>query len=265
MSNPIFVFEGVRTATLTASAGSATGYPTTNLQDDRYATLWKSGSTAQNQDFKAQFAAAKNIDCALIANHNLASLGLTSLDIETSPDGSTWTLAVSLTSFPDPLYSAFTVVSKAYARLKFVKSSALSAAPQIGLLYLGAKAAISLYNNAPERGLQGDAVVAESMSGLRYASSMRADRESWKIDFGRLSTLQAYDFARLVRAVNGIQYPFWFCDMDGNWHFVRFKKNYLPLVGKGNVIFAARGIEFDEERVGIAMSLPGSYTVPAPA
>jgi len=264
MSNPIFVFEGVRVATLAASAGSVAGYPTLNLQDDRHATMWWSGGVTANQTFAATFTAAKNIDCCLVAHHNFANLGLTSLDIEVSTNGSDWTQVASLTNFPDPLYVAFTSVSKAIVRLKFVKGSALSDPPYMGLLYFGTRADLPLYNNSPERGLQGDAVIAESMSGLRYASSLRADRESWKIDLGRFKVLDYYNFLRLLRAVNGMQYPFWFCDMDGNWHFVRFKKNYLPLVGKGNIIFSARGIEFDEERVGIAMSLPGNYTVPAP-
>lgn len=204
MSAPIFVFEGLRNATITASAGSATGYPTTHLQDDRYDSLWKAGSNTQNQTLMGQFAAAKNLDCMHIANHNLANLGLTSLDIETSTNGTDWTQALSLTSFPDPLYSALTSISRAYARLKFVKSSALSAAPQIGLVYIGARADMPLYSNSPERGLQGDAIVAESMSGLRYASTLHADRESWKIDFGRCTVANLLNWARLVRGVNGM-------------------------------------------------------------
>jgi hypothetical protein len=265
MSNPIFVFEGVKAATLTASAGSATGFPTTQLQDDRYDTLWKSGSAAQNQTLQAQFIIAKNIDNALIANHNLANLGLTLLEIDVATNGSDWKQVATLTSFPDPLYIPFTNTFNAYARLAFVKSSALSAIPQVGLLYFGARADMSLYLNSPERGPQADAVVVESMSGLKYGSSMHGDRETWMINSKSLTALQLYGWVRLVRAVNGMQYPFWFCDMDGNWHFVRFKKNYLPWVGKGNVAFPVSGIEFDEERVGIATSLPGGYTVPAPA
>lgn len=45
---------------------------------------------------------------------------------------------------------------------------------------------------------------------------------------------------------------------------MRFKKNYLPYIAKGNVMFTVRGVEFDEERVGIAMNLPGGNTVSAP-
>ncbi|MGD0591033.1 MAG: hypothetical protein ABSA44_09580 [Bacteroidota bacterium] len=265
MSNPIFVFEGVRAATLTASEGSATGFPTTQLQDDRYDTLWESGSNAQNQTLLAHFTIAKNIDNAFIANHNIANLGLTSLKINVSPDGVAWTTKATLTSFPDPLYAPFGTTLYAYAQLVFVKSSSLSTIPQIGLLYIGARADMPLYLNSPERGLQADAIVAESMSGLRYGSSLHPDRETWKINSKSLIAAQLYDWARLVRTVNGMQYPFWFCDMDGNWHFVRFKKDYLPWVGRGNVVFPVSDIEFEEERVGIATSLPGGYTVPAPA
>jgi hypothetical protein len=266
MSDPIFIYEGVRAATLTASAGSATGYPTAQLQDDRYSTLWKSGSTAQAQTLAAQFTVARTMDSVFIANHNLANLGLASLDIEVSDNGAAWTLAASLTSFPDPLYATFASVSKLYARLKFVKSSALSAAPQLGLFFIGARVDLPLYSNLPERGLQSDAVVDESISGVRYSTSLHGDRENWKLSFGSSSAgglKAAYlaAWARFVRGVNGNQFPFWFCDMDSNWHFVRFKKNYLPWIGRGNIRFPVSGIEFDEERVGVTLNLPGSYTI----
>jgi hypothetical protein len=228
--------------------------------------LWISGSAAQNQTLKAQFAIAKNIDSVLITNHNLAALGLSNLLVQTSLDGTNWENQCALTSYPDPLFGAFiAAVSRSYCQLVLQKSGALSVAPQIGMIYFGARTDMPLYLNSPERGLQADAVVVESMSGLRYASSMHADRETWKLNSKSLSAAQLYGWTRLVRAVNGIQYPFWFCDMDGNWHFVRFKKNYLPWIGKGNVAFPVQGIEFDEERVGIATSLPGGYTVAAPA
>jgi hypothetical protein len=265
MSNPIFVFEGVKDASeLVGSDGSATGYPSTNLQDDRYATIWKSDGTAGNGTFYARLAVTRPMYSVLIANHNIASLGITSLEIHYSTNGNSWSLAASVVSYPDPLFIPLVPGTYLYyLRLKFVKTSALSVPAQMGMLYIGVEAQMPLYSNSPERGPESDAIVAESMSKLRYSSSMGADRESWKLDFAKLTAEQAYNFTRLLRAVNGRQYPFWFCDMDGNWHFVRFKKNYLPLIGKGNVIFAAKGIEFDEERVGIAMNLPGGYTIPA--
>jgi hypothetical protein len=263
MNNPIFVFEGVRAATLTASEGSASGYPITNLKDDRYATLWKSGGVTANQNLTIEFSAIKNVNSCLIANHNFASLGISALEVYSSADGEEWYLFSSIDSYPDPLSirTPGDYTTDKYWKLVFVKSSPLNAPPQMGLLYVGMEAVMPLYNNLPERGLQCDPIIAESMSKLRYSTSMGLDRETWKLNFGRLNTQQSYDFMRLIRSVNGRQYPFWFYDVDGNWHFIRFKKNYLPLIGKGNVIFSVREIEFDEERVGIPMNLPGSHTV----
>jgi len=269
-SNPIFAFEGIRTATLTASHGSEAGYPTTNLQDDRYYTQWMSASDAINQLLTIDFGSGitRAMDYVLIANHNFASLGLRYLTFSVKAYLGSWEDQVVLDPglITDPLLVSFPAsIARRYLGIYFDKEggSELNEAPELGMVLTGTKATMSLYSNNPERGLQSDAVVSESMSKLRYSSSMGADREAWKLDFSKLTTTQLYHFMRLIRAVNGMQYPFWFCDMDGNWHFVRFKKDYLPLIGKGNVAFQAKGIEFDEERVGIAMNLPGGNTVPA--
>ena len=259
--NPIFIYENVNNATLTASAGSATNYPLTNLQDDRYATQWKSGAKTQNQTLTAQFSSAINMDCVLICNHNFASLGITLLRIEYSNYGDDWFEVAIVASYTDPLFVSFTSASKAYIRLTFYKSGQLNVEPQIGMLYIGKAIEMPLYANNPERGVSSDAVVAESLSGLKYSSSLHGVREQWKLDFAKCPTSSLYSFMKLIVGVNGMQYPFWFRDMDGNWHFVRFKKNYLPFVGVGNVNFPFKGIELEEERVGNTINLPGNYSI----
>jgi len=266
--NPIFIHDGVRSATLSASSGSLTGYPLTNLQTDIYSSLWQSANNSNNQTLQAYFGStAKAVSSVFIAHHNLNNLGLTALNIELSNDGSTWgsTYSVNLNNtVGDPLYIIITPAYANYIRLRFTGSSPLSSFPFIGMLYFGVQSNMPLYSNNPERGLQSVATVATALSGQRYGSSVYADRESWKIDFGGCHAADNDSFMRLIRNANGMQYPFWFCDMDGNWHFCRFKKNYMPYLGKGNIVFPLNGIEFDEERVGLPMLLPGGYTVPAP-
>jgi hypothetical protein len=92
---------------------------------------------------------------------------------------------------------------------------------------------------------------------------MCADREKFALTLGKKSQLNESEWYRLVRGVNGREKPFWYCDMDGYWHFIRFDKNYMPSAGQGNINFRTEGVEVSEERVGIAMQLPGGYTVPA--
>jgi hypothetical protein len=265
MSNPIFIYEGLESATLTASAGSDAGYPLTNLQDRRYATIWKSNANTDEQTLKAYFPAGKTVDTIFVANHNMGlAVGVPpgAVYLEHSWDGAEWTTVGPL-STADPSYTTFVADLYPYWRLRWHKGSALGAAPQIGMLFIGARADMPLYLNEPERGLESDAEVEESLSGLLYGSSIRADRERWSLAWGGTKVAEAAAFFGLVRGVNGQEKPFWFCDMDGNWHFVRFAVNYLPLIGRGNVMFGVQTVELMEERVGIAMNLPGNQTVPA--
>jgi hypothetical protein len=256
MSKPIFVSEGNEGATITASAGSVTGYPTSHLQDRRWSTKWVSAGVTENQTLEFNFGAARTINSILIANHNLVSLGLTSLDLECW--NAEWVLVKSWTNLSGFFYKEdFALFNYAICRLKFVKGSALDAPPEIGMIFLGTAIELPLYLNDPVRGLETDTEVQEAMSGLPYGSSLRADREMFEFRWGNLKTADQYNWFRLVRTVDGRRLPFWFADMDGHWHLGRFRSNYMPTTAKGNLIFKAASVQIAEERVGTTMELQG--------
>ena len=259
MKPNVMMCDGLEAATLTASGGSATGYPLTHLQDRRYATQWKSGATTANQTLEVQVPNPGLVDSLLIANHNLTATGISSLRLDWY-DGDNWNVSNTLTDFPDPLF-----VTEVHGgdkhRLVFVKTSALSAAPQLGMLMLGKRVELPLHSNSPERGPEADVEVDESISGLRFGSSVRAHRERFNLSLNVLKTLDHAEFCRLHKTVNGREKPFWWRDMDLNWHFVRLDRNHLPSVSRGNLFFAVRQLEMSEERVGTTLNLPGGYSV----
>jgi hypothetical protein len=263
MSNPIFMPEGLETATITASSGSAEGYPTTNLKDRKWATKWVSGNTTSDQTLQMDLTDGRQTNAILIDNHNIASLGGVPgvLIIEYYNGGWLTEYSGLFTSIPSPFYLAITHISTQY-RLRFNRGAGLLVAPSIGMIFLGKRIDLPLYNNHPQRGLEADAEVDESLSGLRFGSSVRADREKFSFIWGAgITQAIEAEYYRLIRKANGRQYPFYFADMNGYWHLGRFDKNYLPLIGSGNKIFKSQAIEISEERVGIIMQLPGGYSV----
>jgi hypothetical protein len=264
MNDCVLVFDRIDDATLTASAGTATGYPLVNLQDGRFRTQWKSGGVAAGQTLKVERAVVKPVSSILIANHNLASLGLTSLTIEGSDDDfatDVTTLATISVFSGDPIYSDGFLYDKASHRLKFNKGSNLSVAPQIGMIFLGTSAVLPLILNNPKRGLKADITRDESLSGLRFRSSSYLPRQSWKIDFGALKAVNNSEIHRWLNDVGVGLHPYWMKDMDDNWHFVGNDFDTMEGGAKGNVAFDYRNIQISEERVGVTINLPGGYSV----
>jgi hypothetical protein len=129
------------------------------------------------------------------------------------------------------------------------------------MIFTGKKAALPLYLNNPKRGLKADLTRDESLSGLRYRVATKAERQTWKLDYGALKVTDHSEVFRWMRGIGVGLHPFWFRDMDDNWHFVGYDGDAAESGSKGNVIFDMRNIQLSEERVGIPMALPGSYTV----
>jgi hypothetical protein len=265
MSNPIIVFRRIDTATLTASAGSDASYPLTNLQDGRWATQWMSGDTTDGQTLLIDFLAYRNCSSLLCANHNFSSLGCTSIKLQYDLDDNVGFVTpvdvVANLSISEPSFNQFVGANRRYWRLQFNKGSALTSAPKIGMIFLGNAANLPLFSNNPKRGLKGIITRDESLSGLSFASSPYSPRQTWKIDWGVLKSANNYDVWRWLNGVGIGLYPFWFKDIDDNWHFVRILQDSVEGNAKGNVIFDFKGLQFVEERVGVSIQLPGGYTV----
>jgi hypothetical protein len=257
MNNSMIVFERIDIATLTASAGSDADYPLTNLQDGRYATQWKADAETQDQTLEIEHAIARVTNSILIANHNLNSLGLTSLEIKGWHGG----VIKTITSFPEMIYEEWDDDDATDTNLlTFKKASALSAAPMIGMIFIGRKVELPLYLNNPKRGLKSTLVRDESLSGLPFRAATHPERQTWKLAYGALKQSEIAEVFRWLRGIGMGLHPFWLRDMDDNWHFVGYDADAAESGAKGDVIFDLQNVQLSEERVGITMALPGSYT-----
>lgn len=253
-AKPLFHFKGLEGTILTASAGSDVDFPLTNLQDRRHSTQWKSGGTTDNQTLTMDSSAPRAVDTVLIANHNLAATGITSLEVRYSTDNfvADDQLAVSITSFTgDPIHSSNTEQNKRYWRLKFVKGGPLIVAPQIGMIFIGKVVTLPRYSIRPRYGLKTETEVEYSMSGLRYSSQLFAEREVWIIRINGLSSSERTEFFRFNRVVRGALHPFWFRDGGSAWHLVALSKDLIPADDVA-AWHDLPDLEMEEERVGIS-------------
>lgn len=254
IQKPLFLFEALEGATLTASAGSDANFPLTNLQDRRHSTQWKSGGTTNNQTLTMDLVTARAVDSILIANHNLTATGITSLEIRYSTDNfvADNNLAATITSFSgDPIYASFTSQTKRYWRLVFVKATALSVAPQIGMIFIGKVVTLPRYLIRPKYGLKTETEVEYSMSGLRYSSQLFAEREVWVIRISGLNAIERSEFFRFNKTVRGALHPYWFRDGSSVWHLVALKQDLLPADDVA-AWHDLPDLEMEEERVGIS-------------
>jgi len=262
MNNSTIIYGLINYATLTASAGSDSGHPLTNLQDGRYYTQWQSGDNSQNQTLIVLFGSARDVNYLFFANHNLASLGLDGITIESSNDGVTWNSWASASGpYVDPFYFPISLRNLLGVRLTFAKDTALSAAVQIGMIFIGYQVTLPLYLNLPKRGLKIDLVRDEALSGLRYVASTAPERQTWELNYGSFKQPQIAQIFNWLRTVGVGLHPFWFQDMDENWHFLRCDNDAFGSAGKGNLFFDLKSLQMSEERVGIGMTIPGGYLV----
>jgi len=261
MNNSAICFERIDDAILTTSAIGDGLNPLSNLKDGRYATQWKSGATDANQWIKFQFPVARTIDYLFLANHNLAATGISWLNLEFSNDGTTWASPIAISGTADPFFVALSAVTSLYLRVTFVKASALSVAPQIGMIFVGKQVQLPLYLNNPKRGLKSNIIRDESLSGLPFRAVTSAERQTWAIDYGAMKQIEISEAFRWLRGIVVGLHPFWFKDMDDNWHFVGYDVDSAASAGKGNVMFDLKSVRLSEERVGIPMNLPGGFAV----
>ena len=85
------------TPTVTTS-GSAAGYAAINLIDPATWSSWR--PSAVDGWARYDFGAAVEIDCFGVSGHDLAT-SAASLELQSSPDGTTWTARVSITPITD--------------------------------------------------------------------------------------------------------------------------------------------------------------------
>lgn len=159
--NPIILFDNILTeGTLNAtSTDSDTSYDVDNLKDYRSYTKWKAADTADqyitwamgasspvrsqtgwyiklqnNALLRGVTGGVDTADAIGIYNHNLGTVGAT-VEVQYQ-DAGVWTTLLTLTpSDDDPILSTFTSSTSGDWRIKI---SGMSAAPEIGVIFLGA-------------------------------------------------------------------------------------------------------------------------------
>ena len=97
--NKATVFWQALTPTVTAS-GSASGYPAINVIDPATWSSWKGNSSTLNT-IVYDFGSSVSINSFGISAHNIATSGITSINLHYSDDGSSWTLIQIYTPLTD--------------------------------------------------------------------------------------------------------------------------------------------------------------------
>jgi hypothetical protein len=128
--------------TITASGGSATNYPTTNLKTYLARDIWKSNSAANAQTLAIDLGSSQAIDSLVMDSWNVASM--LDVDLEAADDAGFTSGKVvvidnlvttsTLRSDTTRDIHEFAAVTKRYWRL--IWNNANSTAPQMGQIFL---------------------------------------------------------------------------------------------------------------------------------
>lgn len=224
MSNVKFLYEGLEGATLTASAGTASGYDVENVKDRNPNTLWIANANTNNQTFKAQLASSRAVDTVIIDGINASALasGTASIKVQSSTDNSTWT---DRYTFNDAALSGntrlkceFVSASALYWRLLFNDSvGSMAVAPQIGSILLGTRFEPTIpYDSDPEHGEEFDTVRSRALDKTPYGSQTVSDGiEQWKkMKWSSVDSTIQNGFLKLNHNTRGKLRAFYFIDTD---------------------------------------------------
>lgn len=238
MSNPILLADDLAANTYAWSAGVNSSYPVSNLQTYYPDQVSKSNATTDAQTFTIDLGSAKAVDAVVIQGTNFTSLGATSVklqfDFDDDPGFATPVDAVTFTA--DMEYSAFTLSggsTKRYFRILFTKGSALSAAPQIGNIFIGTKLQFETtqnwghYTNHPDysqgtyqsRAKDGRARTAEVFGAIRR-HKINFDQGNVQSDTLITAFLTFLDVARGKF--------FYYIDNNGDVYYVKWARNFNP-------------------------------------
>jgi hypothetical protein len=150
MSLPAILWNNlIASATLTVT-DTAAGYDKENLKDWRNFTYWVAGSAA-DKTIIIDLGSPKSCDSFAIVGHNLATAGA-SVNLE-SHTANAWTgdqaerVAAFEPTTDKALAKTFTAAQARYWRITI--GSSPSVAPQLAIVFLGAKMAFPIYPDAP--------------------------------------------------------------------------------------------------------------------
>jgi hypothetical protein len=136
MTAPVFLWHNLLdTETVTSSVAAATGFPVTNMYDDRLYTLFKMGSSNTELLIKTSSAGNQAVDYFSIQGHDLSqpagSGAAVDILFQYSDNDSSWTTVTGLTTITPTtnrvIVRTFTSSSHKYWRLKINRAAAFIA------------------------------------------------------------------------------------------------------------------------------------------
>jgi len=228
MANVKFLYEGVEGSTITASAGTATGYDTENLKDRNPNTKWKANAATNAQTIKFQLPASRAVNTVIIDNHNFldCDTGVITVSIESSTDNVNWTNRYTITEAEmseTRIMAEFSSASAIYWRLFIEDDTALAAAPEFGSILLGTRFEPSLpMDSDPEHGELFDTTISRALDKTPYGSQTVDDGiEQWKkMKWSSVDSTIQNGFLKLNHNTRGKLRAFYFCDTDGEIYLV---------------------------------------------
>lgn len=231
-----------------AVTNQQTGFEKENMQDRRKDTSWKSSSTAnQNIDFNKGITVQLN---HFFLYHNLPNnaqvqpFKATQADYSDESQLASPTI-ISSANKPNLLLS-WTAVSAPYWRIKI---TSLSSPAEIYLIFPGLTREITIMYNFGqlEEPFYDGSKIVESLGGIRAARQYHGGRERWEYNWERLDQANQDELQNLIADCRGKALPFFFSDIDGNYHYVRLMN---PRIGARQVThqqFNTDRLIFEEE------------------
>jgi len=121
-------------------SGTATGFPITNVQEQRLSVRWRS-VTPTAQSVIIDFGTAQTIDTAAILGHNISS-SASSITVLTASDGSTWSTIGTLVHNADAML-VFASATNQYFQFSIDDPLNSDGYVEVGRLWLGSYVTIS--------------------------------------------------------------------------------------------------------------------------
>jgi len=227
MGNLLFISQAIDNATLVVTS-QQTGHEKEKIQDRRKDTSWKSSSTA-NQNIDMDFGAAYPVNHCFLY-HNLpdnSTIRLWAATQANYSDEAAVGTAQVISSRPNLYWNLGVTANYRYYRFKI---TTLPSDAEIYLIFMGAELEINIRHDFS--GINGENIYAgvslvESMGGIRGARSYYGPRKRWEFSWEYLSLANQQNLQALISNVYGKRYPFFFRDVDSDYHFARLMMESL--------------------------------------
>lgn len=124
-------------STVITASTTATGYPVTNVQDQRLSTEFRTSATTAPQTVVMDFTTAKTMSVAAIINHNFTSSATVSIQANTSNSWGSPATSKTITYSANMMLNFFTDVSYRWWRFSISDAGNPDGYLSMGRLWLG--------------------------------------------------------------------------------------------------------------------------------